>query len=326
VPRRAGDRGALDAGCLPGLLPGGRPVADPAARVDVGTVWGQTVPTEAGRDGDAILAAAASGELGGLLVGGVELDDLADPAAARAAVRAAGFVVSLELRESDVTALADVVLPVAPPAEKSGSFVSWEGRVRPFPKALAGGNALPDVRVLAGVAEEMGVALGFLFPEQAGIELDELGGWDGERTAFEAVQPAPPPAGDDGPAGGEDRAVEGAGRVRLATWKTLVDDGRMQDGDAAYHGTARAPVVLVSPATLVTLGLPEGAQVSVSTEAGSVSLPVAVADLPDDVVWLPAHSGGVHVTRDLGAGHGTAVRVTPGRVQAELPPAIGGSA
>ena len=30
VPRRAGERGALEAGALPGLLPGGRPIADDA--------------------------------------------------------------------------------------------------------------------------------------------------------------------------------------------------------------------------------------------------------------------------------------------------------
>ena len=40
VPRRAGERGALEAGALPTLLPGGRPVADAAARVDVATAWG----------------------------------------------------------------------------------------------------------------------------------------------------------------------------------------------------------------------------------------------------------------------------------------------
>jgi hypothetical protein len=34
----------------------------------------------------------------------------------------------------------------------------------------------------------------------------------------------------------------------------------------------------------------------------------------------------VHVTRDLRAGHGASVRLSPGRVQTELPPAIGGSA
>ena len=52
VPRRAGDRGALDAGCLGTVLPGGRPLGDAAARVDVSTVWGSEVPLAAGRDTD----------------------------------------------------------------------------------------------------------------------------------------------------------------------------------------------------------------------------------------------------------------------------------
>ena len=39
-PRRAGERGALEAGALPTLLPGGRPVADAAARAEVAAAWG----------------------------------------------------------------------------------------------------------------------------------------------------------------------------------------------------------------------------------------------------------------------------------------------
>ncbi|WP_037136097.1 hypothetical protein, partial [Prescottella defluvii] len=70
---------ALEAGALPGLLPGGRPVADTEARRRVAAVWGGAeLPAAPGRDTAAILAAAASGDLGGLLVGGVELDDLPD--------------------------------------------------------------------------------------------------------------------------------------------------------------------------------------------------------------------------------------------------------
>ncbi|NBP52454.1 MAG: NADH-quinone oxidoreductase subunit G, partial [Actinobacteria bacterium] len=40
VPRRAGERGALDAGALAGLLPGGRPADDARAREEVAAVWG----------------------------------------------------------------------------------------------------------------------------------------------------------------------------------------------------------------------------------------------------------------------------------------------
>ena len=74
---------------LPTLLPGGRPVTDDAARAEVEQAWG-LAPARcrpyAGPDTDAILAAAASGGLAGLVVGGVDPDDLPDPAtAARAA-------------------------------------------------------------------------------------------------------------------------------------------------------------------------------------------------------------------------------------------------
>ena len=56
VPRRAGERGAVEAGALPHLLPGGRPVADAEARVDTAAVWGvAALPTEPGRDTSGIL-------------------------------------------------------------------------------------------------------------------------------------------------------------------------------------------------------------------------------------------------------------------------------
>ncbi|WP_310530028.1 NADH-quinone oxidoreductase subunit G, partial [Nocardioides sp.] len=90
VPRRAGDRGAVEAGCLPGLLPGGRPAGDAAAPGDAATAWGvATLPEAAGRDGNAIVAALLKGDLGGLVIGGVDPDDTSDPAATLAAIEAA---------------------------------------------------------------------------------------------------------------------------------------------------------------------------------------------------------------------------------------------
>src|SRR5690606_40259986 len=99
-----------------------------------------------------------SGELGALLIGGVDPFDLPDPKAALAAIDAVGFVVSLEMRSSAVTDRAHVVFPVAPVTEKSGAFVNWEGRLRPFDTAVPT-DALPDSRVLHVLADEMGVDL-----------------------------------------------------------------------------------------------------------------------------------------------------------------------
>ena len=73
VPRRAGDRGAVEAGCLPNLLPGGRPVADPAARIDYPATWGvDSLPTLPGRDADEMLLSASDDELAALIVAGVD--------------------------------------------------------------------------------------------------------------------------------------------------------------------------------------------------------------------------------------------------------------
>lgn len=71
IPRRAGERGAVEAGALPSLLPGGRPATDPRARDEVAAVWGLAeLPHRYGRDTGQMVEAAISGELQALVVAG----------------------------------------------------------------------------------------------------------------------------------------------------------------------------------------------------------------------------------------------------------------
>ncbi|ARU52264.1 NADH-quinone oxidoreductase subunit G [Cellulosimicrobium cellulans] len=309
VPRRAGERGGVEAGTLPNLLPGGRPVADAAARVDVATVWGVTatdaqptgLPATAGRDVGEMLDALSVGQLAGVLVGGLELDDLPDPAHARRALEAADVVVSLEVRRSAVTELADVVLPVAPPVEREGAFVSWEGRVRRFPAALAS-TAMTDHRVLDALADAAGVPLGLATTESVRAELDQLvgdGAWDGERAAAPDVESTEPPA-------------VAPGTAVLASWRLLLDDARGQDGERYLAGTAKRPVARLSATTAAAVDLFDGDLVRVSTDRGAVTLPVVVTDMVDHVVWLPLRSPGSSVHAALGAVPGDVVRLGPG--------------
>ncbi len=286
VPRRAGDRGAVEAGVLPNLLPGGRPVFDSAARADLAGHWGvATLPDGEGRDGDAIVAAAISGKIGGLVIGGVDPGDLTDPQAARAAIEAASFVVSLEIRASEVTEAADVVFPVAPVADKSGVFVNWEGRVRSFGQVLQAPASLPDLRVLAGIAAEMGIELGFRTVGQVQAELRELDPWNGDRDPLSALRP---------------RATEPGEGYLLASWKQLLDDGRMQDGDDHLRATARRPVLLANPATLAEAGVVPGDTVTVTGPLGSLELLAGEADLADGTVWAPASAPGASVRHRVG--------------------------
>ncbi|MDN5743719.1 MAG: NADH-quinone oxidoreductase subunit G [Nocardioidaceae bacterium] len=301
VPRRAGDRGALEAGCLPTLLPGGRPVAVAAARVDLAAAWGtDALPETPGRDGDAIVAALTEGQLGGLVIAGVDPDDTSDPAATRAAIAAAEFVVAFELRATEVTDHADVIFPVAPTTDKDGSYLNWEGRVRTWEAALHNPASLPELRALSGIAEEMtrlgqGSPLGFRTILEARAEMRQVGPWDGERpaTATTVSEAADQPSRDPD-------------TLALSTWKQLIDNGALQDGDKYLQATARTPVALIS----APLYDQYGPTVTLTGDRGEVTLAAAIAeDLVDGVVWMPANSVGNGVLADL-ASPGSAVTIS----------------
>jgi NADH-quinone oxidoreductase subunit G len=292
VPRRAGERGALEAGALYSVLPGGRPIDDPQARAQVSAVWNVTgLPAAPGCDADQILAGAA--DFGALVVGGVELADLPDPVAAAAALDSAPFVVSLEIRRSAVTDRADVVFPVAPVVEKAGTFLTWEGRHRPFEPALRNTGAFADMRVLNMIADEMGVALGLPTAAAARDELLRLGGWDGARAEPPAVAPGDVPS-------------PGPGQAVLASWRMLLDNGRLQYGEPYLAGTARQPVARMSAATATEIGAAEGDLVRVSSQHGSITLPLNITDMAERVVWMPMNSATSAVHQKL--------RVTAGAV------------
>jgi NADH-quinone oxidoreductase subunit G len=320
VPRRAGERGAIEAGALPSLLPGGRPVADPQARAEVARSWGvAALPETPGRDTSQILAAASS-DIDALVVAGLDPGDLADPQAALAALEATPFVVSLELRPSAVTDRADVVLPVAAVAEKAGTFVNWEGRPGSFTVALEVPGIRSDLHVLGRIADEMDVHLGLPDAAAARGELAALGAWQGARLPG-PTEPGPAGPAEPGPAGSAEPRPRrprrgqrdhtspeaGHGEAVLATWHQLLDTGRLQDGEPFLAGTARPAVARMSAATAAEAGTADGGRVTVATDRGSVTVPVQTTEMPDRVVWLPTHSLGCEVRRELGAGHGTLV-------------------
>ena len=297
VPRRAGERGALEAGAFPVLLPGGRQVSDADARAEVARAWTvSSLPAEPGRDTSEILAAAASDEPYALVVAGVDPADLPDPRAALAAIEQADFVVSLELRASAVTDRADVVFPVAAVAEKPGTFVNWEGRPGQFGAALAVPAARSDLQVLHAIADAMDIHLGLPDVTSARRELGSLGTAPGRPEA---------PRQSGGIGGSPPRA----NTARLSTWHSLLDAGRMQDGEPHLAGTARVAVARMSAATAAEAGVAAGAKVTVSTERGAITVPAEIVAMPDRVVWLPSNSDGCAVRGQLGAGHGSPVTV-----------------
>ncbi|MEI6404357.1 MAG: NADH-quinone oxidoreductase subunit G [Actinomycetes bacterium] len=253
IPRRAGDRGALDAGLLP----------------------------INGRDTDAIIADAGA-HVKGLVIAGVSANDVQGDLVA--AAQRAQFVVSLETRHTDVTAVADVVLPVAVVTEKSGTFRNWEGRDRSFKVATPVAGSMSDADVLGEIAREMGSALSlndfWLSANKPEISV--------AKSAAESV---------------------GAGQAVLSSWHHLLDLGTLQDGEPYLASTSRVAVIRVSPQTARQLKLVDGAMATVECCGDKAVAPVIeTAGMADGVVWIPANSEGAC----LNLPSGTVVNVSGG--------------
>ena len=296
IPRRAGERGALEAGAFPTLLPGGRPVADSAARVDIAAAWGvDSLPATPGRTTHQIIEALAAGDLGAVVVGGVDARDMLHSKKVLDVLKKS-FVVSLEIAESSVTEVADVVLPVAAVTEKSGSFLNWEGRARSFDAAVSESLNRSDVRILSALADAMGESIMLGTVSATAREIAQLGKWEGARAPFTPV------AAGSAPAASGDQAV-------LTSWRRLLDMGTMQRGEDNLAGTRRQTVAVISEKRAAAAGVTTGDQVRISNAHGSITLPVLVEDIHDDAVWIPRNSFGSQALTALDAVHGELVTV-----------------
>jgi NADH-quinone oxidoreductase subunit G len=296
IPRRAGERGALDAGAFGTLLPGGRPVADSAARVDIAAAWGvDSLPANPGRSTSEILSSLSAGDLDAVVVGGVDTRDMYDSKEAIAALKKS-FVVSLEIAPSSVTEVADVVLPVAAITEKSGSFLNWEGRARAFDSAVADSLNRSDVRILSALADAMGTSIMLGTVSATAREIAQLGKWDGARIPFAPVSAvnAPTPSGN---------------QAIITSWRRLIDMGTLQRGEDNLAGTKRQTVAVISEKRAASLGVVTGDLLKISNQNGDISLPALVEDIHDDAVWLPRNSFGSQPLADLNAAHGQLVTV-----------------
>lgn len=299
IPRRAGERGALEAGAIGTLLPGGRPVTDAPARVDIAAVWGvPSLPANLGRTTSEIIAGLSDGSLDAVVVGGLDPQDMPNSAATLGAL-SKSFVVSLEIATSAVTNVADVILPVAAITEKSGSFLNWEGRARAFDSAVTDSLNRSDLRILSALADEMGISIMLGTVTQAAREISSLGKWDGARTNFAFVAEQPSEKISDG-------------QAILTSWRHLLDLGTLQKGEVNLAGTSRRSVAVISPKRAQSIGVKDGDILRVSNSHGSISLPALVEDIHDDAVWVPRNSFGTQALIVLNAVHGEVVSVIKG--------------
>lgn len=219
--------------------------------------------------------------------------DLADGGKAVAALKKAASVMAFTPYVSETLLdVADVLLPIAPFTETSGSLINMEGRVQSFHGVVKGlGESRPLWKVLR--------VLGNLF-ELRGFEFDSS-----EQVLAAAVQ-------QNTVSGKLNNDVQVAGVTTTQTSNQLVRVGGVAiyntDGivrrSAPLQATshARTPLASVHPETLSALGL-TGVDRAVATCNGfRVEVSLAVDEqLPKNVVHLPVHADNAVLGGMMGA-------------------------
>ncbi|HET9008412.1 MAG TPA: molybdopterin-dependent oxidoreductase, partial [Actinomycetes bacterium] len=305
---------------------------DAGARGELAEAWGAELPDGPGLDGPAMVAAAAAGELGVLVLAGVDLvrdygpRELAEQALERA------FVIAVDHEVNDTTSQADVLLPGIVHAETEGTFTDWEGRVQATHRAVPVGGAAQEIWDLAGqLAARLGADLGFAGPGHAAAETERFR--RRPRTAATAAttaaaaataaatEPHPPP---DGPPTGRVAAGETGGEpsstapeerddgLALITYPLLLDAASLLARAADLNRETPGAFVELHPDDATRLGLADGATAEVDFgEERTARLPVRVAPtVAPGCAFVPANQPDLALRALLGPAPGLRVTVT----------------
>ena len=174
--RRANDRGALQAGVHPALLPGGRRSADARTPGRGRGAWGPGLPAEPGRDASAILEAAADREIDVLFLVGVDpLRDIPDaaprpPGAGERAAQGRGRTSPL----GDASAIyADAMLPARRRRGEGRPLhgLGGPGAAAPAPCAPSRSACPEEWEIFQGLSEAMGRDMGFAIARGPAAEM-----------------------------------------------------------------------------------------------------------------------------------------------------------
>ncbi|EFK97628.1 protein containing Molybdopterin oxidoreductase domain [sediment metagenome] len=219
--------------------------------------------------------------------------DCANPQQAMAALQAADTVIVLSAYKPHATEYADVLLPVAPFTETSGTYVSTEGRVQSFKGAVKPlGEARPAWKVLRVLGNMLKLE-GFNHDTSEAVRDEALNGVDVASRLNNAI------------GGVEAKAAAATGGLQRVSEVPIYATDAVVRRSAPLQATADAatPQAWLHSEELKKLGIQPGTAVRVGQGQGSVLLIAAADDkLPRGVARVAA---GHAATAALGAMFGT---------------------
>ncbi len=285
LSERPNEQGLLDMGCEPDMLPGYRPIGLADFRKRYESSWGASIPAESGITLFEMIEAAEEGSIKAMYVMGENLVfNLPNSKKIESTLKNIEFLVVQDIFLTETAHLADVVIPSLSWGEHDGTYTNLERRIQRLRKALEK-DGMEDWRIIAEISKNMGIAMNYLSSEDIMREISEVsplyrgltyeeigkGGvlwpYKGEplRGVLEEVM-----IKDISPL--NPRASEG--KLYIVIEKTLFHSGTLSRRAVALNSIYPEAVVRINPIISERLGLKNGDIVSVSTEFGTLTLPV----------------------------------------------------
>ena len=246
----------------------------------VGGYVAKACPQQGGRDASRMFEEARKAYV---LFGCEPSLDVANPAQALRALNAADMVVQFSaFKDADALAYADVLLPLAPYTETSGTFVNTEGRAQSFVGVVRpAGESRPGWKLLRVLGNLLNVErCDYQSSEEIRNEI-LVGGQtlpDGSLAAAIAVTATAP------------TALQGSGLQRIADVPIYFADGLARRAPALQKTRdAQAPTARMNAATLAGVGAADGRSVRVKGGEGTAVLNAVLDNtVPDGCVRIAA--------------------------------------
>lgn len=313
-------QGACDMGCLPNVYPGYQKVDSPDIQKKFEAAWGKPLSPAIGLPASLMTQAMIDGKMKGMYIYG-ENPALSDPNTHHAVkgFESLEFLVVQDIFNTETTALADVILPSASFAEKTGTFTCSERRIQKVRPAISSpGEAREDLAIISEIYQRLtGEEVTIPDPEAVFAEAASLwpgiAGMDYDRIEEEGLQwPCPTPDHPGTPYLFKEMFPREGGKAQFTIVPRVISNelpdkeypyllttgrelfhyhtGTMTRRSTGLDKVAPGAFIEINPADAGKLGIADGDKVKVSSRRGCIELPSRVTEIvPPEVVFIPFH-------------------------------------
>ena len=287
LSERPNEQGLIDAGCVPDMLPGGRPVDIHDFRHKFEVSWKGTVPKEEGLTLMEMMASMKSKEMKALyIMGDNPVFHLPDRPFIREALDALDFLVVQDIYLTETAEMADVVLPAKGWTEKTGTFTNLERRIQLQKKAVNRSAGMEDWKIISDVSCKMGYQMSYSDAENIMDEIAELSPLYRDLSYREIGRGSCHWPYHGEPLRGEIKEIPSVRDSRddyrsdfyLVPDKNLFHSGTLSRRSASLNRISPVPELKIGREGAGRLGLTGGERVRFSTSIGSIEAPVMVED------------------------------------------------